>query len=190
MYSWSRLAVVTDFSDRPAPFPQAHEPRDPLAGSVARTVAWSPAHGVALSAVSRARLLRRDDLDQSADQAVGVDPLGPGMEIQDQAMAQDRQRDGAHVGEIDMEAAVENGPGLGSQDQVLRCPGAGAIGQELVDPRLGLARDRPRGDGQVHRVADHGHRRPARRGRPAGAGPLRPRRAPAAPRAPGWPSCS
>ena len=105
---------------------------------------------------------------------VGVNSLGPGVEIQHQAMAQDRQSNGAYIGEIDMKTAIENGPGLGSQDQVLRCARAGAIGQELVDPRLCLAGDSAgrRWPGRRHSAPRH--RRPARRERPAGAGPLRP----------------
>ena len=48
-------------------------------------------------------------------------------------MAQDREGDRADVGEVDVEPAGEDSHGLGAQDQVLRGPRAGAIGQELLD---------------------------------------------------------
>ena len=59
-------------------------------------------------------LSRRDDFDQPADQVVGIDSLGPGVEIQHQAMAQYRQCHRANVGKIDVESARQNCQGLGA----------------------------------------------------------------------------
>ena len=71
-------------------------------------------------------------------------------------MAQHRHGDRPDVGEIDVEPPGQDGPRLGPQDQVLRGPRAGPVGQELVDLRASLAAGRA-GEAidQVHRVAHH-----------------------------------
>ena len=47
-------------------------------------------------------------------------------------------------------------PRLGPQDQALRGTRAAPVGHELVNLGQSLAQARPRGDDQVHRVANHG----------------------------------
>ena len=98
---------------------------------------------------SLARHGSRTSLEQAADQVVGADPLGPGLEVQDQPVPEDRMGDRPDVGEVDVEPAREDRPGLGPEDQVLRGPGAPAVGQELLDlvarsgPSPGLGREAP-----------------------------------------------
>ena len=125
-------AAEAAFGLRAAGFSQPGQPRDPISRGLGRTAFGADAHRSAFLSAGR------DDFDQPADQVFGVDSLGPGVKIEHQAMAQDGQGDRANVGEIDVKPAGENRHGLGTEDQVLRGPRAGAVGQELLDARIAL----------------------------------------------------
>src|SRR5690349_1623485 len=60
---------------------------------------------------------RRHGLEQARDDRVGVDPLGLGVEVGDDAMAQDLRRQRAKVAHRDVVTAVEQRPRLAAEDQ-------------------------------------------------------------------------
>src|SRR4029077_9425565 len=74
-----------------------------------------------------------EDLEQDV---VGIDSLGLGLEVQEDAMAQAGQIDAAQVLETDVVPAVEQGADLGGQDQGLDAAGAAPPSDILVG-RLG-----------------------------------------------------
>ena len=53
-----------------------------------------------------------DGLDQAPDDRVGVHAVGPGVEVEDQAMPEHRAGQGLHVVEIDVVLAREDRPRL------------------------------------------------------------------------------
>ena len=59
-------------------------------------------------------------LEDPVDDLVGVDAFGVGVEVGEDAVAEDGSDDGADVGGADGQAAVEDGPRLGGQHDVLR----------------------------------------------------------------------
>src|SRR6478736_6872474 len=63
---------------------------------------------------------RRHRLEQARDDRVGVDALGLGIEVGDDAVTKDRRRQRANVGDRDVVAAVQQGARLAAQDQRLR----------------------------------------------------------------------
>ena len=68
----------------------------------------------------------------AADDFVGVDAFGPGVEVQHQPMPQHGHGHGSDVVKIDVEPPQQQGPRLGPQDQVLRGPRAGAVANVAV----------------------------------------------------------
>src|SRR5262249_32249941 len=60
-----------------------------------------------------------DVLGQPADNLVGRNALGVGVEVQLDAMPQDRPRNRADIFLTDIHASVEHGASLGPQDDVL-----------------------------------------------------------------------
>src|SRR5207248_6142510 len=58
-----------------------------------------------------------NDIRQAADQVIRLDPLGLGVEVGKDAMAEHRAGDGADILTRDVITAVQDGPGFGAQDQ-------------------------------------------------------------------------
>src|SRR6202022_3245055 len=65
-------------------------------------------------------------LQQLADEAVGGDPIGLSLELQEDAMPQRWSGDGVEVVEGDVVAAFEQSPDLGAQHHRLHAARAGA----------------------------------------------------------------
>src|SRR6478736_7851298 len=63
---------------------------------------------------------RRHRLEQARDDRVGVDALGLGVEVGDDAMAQDGRRQRANVSDGHVVPAVQQGAGLAAEDEGLR----------------------------------------------------------------------
>ena len=102
-----------------------------------------------------------NDFEQPANDLVGLDPLGLGVEVRQDAVPQHREGGGAHVLDAGMEPSVQHGPRLRAQDQVLARPGAGAPLDVLPHQRRDVALAHSRRARQAQRVADdvigHGH---------------------------------
>src|SRR5262245_26091209 len=97
-----------------------------------------------VSFVTRALARRRDRLEQVVDEPVARHPLGLGAVGRDDAVAQHRVRDRAHVLRRHVEAALEERPRLRAEHQVLTRAGPGSPGHALLHERrrLGLAHAR------------------------------------------------
>src|SRR5579871_541335 len=87
-----------------------------------------PANGIVIT-VS----LIGNSFQKPADEAVGVDVVGPGVKVQDQSMSKDRVSNGLDVVEIDMVLPAQDGARFGTQHQKLRSPRTGAIRNILMD---------------------------------------------------------
>src|SRR5690242_3632743 len=99
---------------------------------------------------SRGLLIRRGDgLKQVGDDAVGVDALGLGVEGGDDPVPQDGGGDVADVGHGGVDAAFEQGAGLGADDQTLAGARAGAPGNMAADELGGLGLVGPGGADDV-----------------------------------------
>src|SRR4051812_34471371 len=64
--------------------------------------------------------LKLDHLDQPADDRVGIDAVGPGVEVEHEAVPEHGAGEALHVVEIDVVLAREDGACLGAEDEVLR----------------------------------------------------------------------
>ena len=60
-----------------------------------------------------------DCLGEMGDDVVGLEAFGFGVEVRHDAMPQHGRRDGANVVAADVVTAVQHGPRLGGEDQVL-----------------------------------------------------------------------
>ena len=94
-------------------------------------------------------------LEDSVDDLIGIDALGVGVEVGEDAVPQHGPDHGADVAGADGQAAVEDGPGLGRQDDVLGGAGPGAPGQPVLDEVECAGLLGTGGPHQVHRVVDH-----------------------------------
>ena len=72
-------------------------------------------------------------LEELVDDLVGIDALGVGVEVGEDAVPQDGPDDGADVAGADGQAAVEDGPGLGRPGRCTGRRGARAPGQPVLD---------------------------------------------------------
>src|SRR5262245_58909169 len=97
----------------------------------------------------------RDDLAEPADDVVGFDAFGLGVEVGDDAVAEDRGGDLADVLAGDVMPAVQHRAGLGPQHQVLRGPRAGPPGDVFLDEVGNVALALAGEAGELHGVADH-----------------------------------
>ncbi len=76
-----------------------------------------------------------DRLKELVDDLIGVDTLGVGIEVGEDAMSQDGSNHGADIAGADGEPAMEDGPGLGGQHDVLRgARSAPQASQFLMNP--------------------------------------------------------
>ena len=74
-------------------------------------------------------------LEDLVDDLIGADSLGVGIEVGEDAMAEHGPQDGADVAGADGQPAVEDGAGLGGQNEVLGGPRSGAqASQSLMKP--------------------------------------------------------
>ena len=80
-----------------------------------------------------------DVFEEALDDGVDADAFGFGAVVEEDAVAEDRKGEGADVLDGDVGAALEDGSGLGTEDEALRGTGAGTPGDGLVD-EIGSAR--------------------------------------------------
>src|SRR5208337_2292704 len=64
-------------------------------------------------------------LEDLVDDLIGADSLGVGIEVGEDAMAEHGSQDGADVAGADSQPAVQDGAGLGGQNDVLGGPRSG-----------------------------------------------------------------
>ena len=86
----------------------------------------------------------RHGLEQPLDQVVGGDVLGFGVEVRNDAMAEDRPCERLHVRHRDVIPAEDQRPGLGREDERLR----GAQPRAPLHPLADERRGRPGGPGR------------------------------------------
>src|SRR5436305_8105946 len=82
---------------------------------------------------SRRRLVFGDRLEQALDDLLDFDPLALSGEVADESMAKYWAGDGGDVVGGHMVPALEDGVGLGGQDQVHACPWTCPPGEIAVD---------------------------------------------------------
>src|SRR5689334_18739260 len=96
------------------------------------------------SAIAASASSWRDMRQQLSDDFVGVDAVGLGLEVDEDAVAQHRKRDGGDVGEGDDGAAFEQSARFGAEQQRLAGARAGAPAHPLPDELGGFLAGRPR----------------------------------------------
>ena len=92
---------------------------------------------------------------QSFEDIVGLEAFGLGVEVGDDAVAEDGEGDGADVVGGDVVAAVEDGAGLGGEDEVLAGAWAGAPGDVVADELGDVGLAAAGGAGEADGVVDH-----------------------------------
>ena len=92
--------------------------------------------------------------DQFVDDLIGADSFGVGVEVGEEPMPQDRLGHSAHIFAADVQPAVQDGAGLGAEDQILSRARAGAPGEPFVDERRRVRFLGPRRAGQADGVID------------------------------------
>ena len=95
--------------------------------------AWSADDGVEALLLLGGAAFDGDLLEQRIDHVVGRHAVGLGVEVGDDAVAEDGLGDRADVVGGDVEAALEDGAGLGREDEVLAGARACAPGEVFLD---------------------------------------------------------
>ena len=94
---------------------------------------------------------------------VRLDPLSLGIEIRHDAMPQDRRDDGTDIFALGMIPAMQHGPGLGGEHQILARPRPCAPTDIIANERWDFAFFTPGQAREAQGIASHvlGHGHPA-----------------------------